>query len=393
MIDNAVISSKKQRPSVKEGMIIDPNDPEKLFSRAEAMTGLRKALLDQSVVSAGGTSSFSPSGFQKVMFDPIKRTGSSAEGPTSVSDWMLKNNLWDPSSPGKEGQLKQRDTVQQLIREMKNVRVAFTAGDFDSALFKNPTPASMFSVSMMGATLGQKSQEMFNKMLTKIGIGTEGGGIGGGIVAAGEGKKVLTSLLFTGKEAYTVQQMVEIMSNPRTMGLMLRELRSDTAPNIFAAINTQLNKTLMTKVKRVQPTVARELGAEDPVGLESEGPSTRETIRQELRQSYSNNPIENFFKSIGDAARTNIYTGQERDQSSLQPPLNEALPPVRQATVPNGVQTATATAPVDPVGTTGIASLGGTSRIDVDKARKLFPNDITFAARGGAISSGIGAFR
>ena len=393
MIDNAVISSKKQRPSVKEGMIIDPNDPEKLFSRAEAMTGLRKALLDQSVVSAGGTSSFSPSGFQKVMFDPIKRTGSSAEGPTSVSDWMLKNNLWDPSSPGKEGQLKQRDTVQQLIREMKNVRVAFTAGDFDSALFKNPTPASMFSVSMMGATLGQKSQEMFNKMLTKIGIGTEGGGIGGGIVAAGEGKKVLTSLLFTGKEAYTVQQMVEIMSNPRIMGLMLRELRKDNAPNIFAAINTQLNKTLMTKVKRVQPTVARELGAEDPVGLESEGPSTRETIRQELRQSYSNNPIENFFKSIGDAARTNIYTGQERDQSSLQPPLNEALPPVRQATVPNGVQTATATAPVDPVGTTGIASLGGTSRIDVDKARKLFPNDITFAARGGAISSGIGAFR
>ena len=112
-----------------------------------------------------------------------------------------------------------------------------------------------------------------------------------------------------------------------------------------------------------------------------------------MRQSYSNNPIENFFKSIGDAARTNIYTGQERDQSSLQPPLNEALPPVRQATVPNGVQTATATAPVDPVGTTGIASLGGTSRIDVDKARKLFPNDITFAARGGAISSGIGAFR
>ena len=417
MIDNAVISSKKQRVSIKEGMIIDSNDPEKLFSRAEAMTGLRKSLLDQSVVSAGGTSSFSPSGFQKVMFDPIKRTGSSTEGSTSLSDWMVKNNLWDPSSPGKVGQLKQRDTVQQLIKEMKNVRVAFTAGDFDSALFKNPTPASMFSVAMMGATLGQKSQEMFNKMLTKIGIGTESGGIGGGIVAAGEGKKVLTSLLFTGKESYTVQQMVEIMSNPRTMGLMLRDLRKENAPNIFAAINTQLNKTFMTKVKRVQPTVARESGEDEPVSIEPETPTLRDTIRESLSQSYSNNPIENFFKSIGDAARTDIYTGQEkstvtppdytrkrgettgprthfRQQSSLQPPPEMALPPqLPQQAVPSGVQTAQA--PVDSVGTAGgIANLAsGPSKIDVNKARQLFPNDITFAARGGAIHRGIGAFR
>ena len=125
MINNAVISSKKQRPDIKDGGIINPNDPEKPFSKAEAMTGLRKALLDQSVVSAGGTSAFSPVGFQKVMFDPIKRTGSTTEGATSVSDWMIKNDLWDPSTPGKEGQIKQRDTVQQLIKEMKNVRSSF----------------------------------------------------------------------------------------------------------------------------------------------------------------------------------------------------------------------------------------------------------------------------
>jgi hypothetical protein len=31
--------------------------------------------------------------------------------------------------------------------------------------------------------------------------------------------------------------------------------------------------------------------------------------------------------------------------------------------------------------------------VDRAKAQQLFPNDITFAARGGAIHSGIGAFR
>ena len=402
MINNAVASSKKQRPDIKEGGIINSADPDNPFSRAEAMTGLRKALLDQSVVSAGGTSAFSPIGFQKVMFDPIKRTGSTTEGASSLSDWMVKNNLWNPAAPGREGQIKQRDNVQQLIREMKNVRVAFSEGDFDSALFKNPTPASMFSVSMMGATLGQKSQEMFNKMLTKIGIGTEGGGIGGGIVAAGEGKKVLTSLLFTGKETFTVQKMVEIMSDPRTMGLMLRDLRKDNAENIFAAINTRLNKSTMTKVRRTQPTVARESGEEDPVIAEPKGPSLRDKIRKTLSQSYSNNLIDNFFESIGDAVRTDIYTGQERSsvkppdytikkdglrgprthfrqQSSLQPSGIGALPLPAGTAASSGVQTAS----VDSAGS-------GISSIDINKARQIFPNDITFAARGGEIRSGIG---
>ena len=384
MINNAVISSKKQRPDIKDGGIINPNDPEKPFSKAEAMTGLRKALLDQSVVSAGGTSAFSPVGFQKVMFDPIKRTGSTTEGATSVSDWMIKNDLWDPSTPGKEGQIKQRDTVQQLIKEMKNVRVAFTEGDFDSALFKNPTPASMFSVAMMGATLGQKAQEGFNKMLSRIGIGTEGSSsIGGGIVAAGEGKKVLTSLLFTGKETYTVQRMVDIMSDPRTMGLMLRELRKDNAENIFSAINERLNKSTMTKVRRIQPTVARESGEDEPVSVEPKGPTFRDTVREGLKSSYSNNPIENLFRFIGDAARTDIYTGKER--SSQKPPSGGVLP--APTPVPSGVQTAS----VDSAGS-GISSLGATTSETMRRGQALFPNDPIFRTfkRGGDVRSGIG---
>jgi len=112
-------------------------------------------------------------------------------------------------------------------------------------------------------------------------------------------------------------------------------------------------------------------------------PERQEQMKQEFYEKYiAPEKAEENVNELLQKAREFLDT---REDASLQLPSRGVLP--APAPVPSGVQTAS----VDSAGSgSQRPQSGGISSIDINKARQLFPNDITFAARGGEMRSGIG---
>ena len=116
--------------------------------------------------------------------------------------------------------------INEALKQINDVDELIATGQIEKALFSNPTGMSIASTRMLGATLGQKSQEQLNNLLKKVGLGTTGGGIGGGMVAAREGSQQLVEILLKQPQQYVTNAMARILATPEILGQMLRQVKS-----------------------------------------------------------------------------------------------------------------------------------------------------------------------
>mgnify|MGYP003126077199 CR=1 FL=1 len=204
-----------------------------IFSKQDALDGLRVLILDEAVHHAGGLGlGFSPTKFFQRLDEPIK--GTLSKENFNLMDFMSENKLIDSGH---------RKDLTAAIARMRGVEDAFAQGAFDDVLFREVKPASLFQARIAGATFGQKAQESFNKLLNKFGIGTSGGGIGGGMIAAEAGSDAVVNFLLRGPQKLRVQQMSQIFNDREALGLLLKDIKTEQdAKEAFEALGTVLSK-------------------------------------------------------------------------------------------------------------------------------------------------------
>tara|TARA_R100001369_G_scaffold92114_1_gene135538 strand:- start:626 stop:4456 length:3831 start_codon:yes stop_codon:yes gene_type:complete len=328
----------------------------------ELQAGFKSALMQQALMRSGGEGgTFDPKTFHAFMFRPSKKMPKN-----TVAELALQNKVFTKG---------EYDRLKFMSTQMLRMQAADMSGKLNDPRFAQEAGAMLdFYYGITGSVIGTTAYDATRGIIGATGSSP------GQLSAASAGQKYIKNIFQNVPALQKLDVLDQVFLNAElTSKLMKNPSSADGVERNRGVVGDFLKTLLFKKGTEMLPYVGRELfedtdNTSDALYLGAPGiPESAERNLEKYRSRIKENRL-----PIG-------------DQSSLQPPLNEALPPVRQATVPNGVQTATA--PVDPVGTTGIASLGGTSSIDVDKARKLFPNDITFAARGGVISSGIGAFR
>ena len=372
--------TKKEAESALSNMPINTEMSERTLSvdREQAMEGFKSSLFEYFVFgNPGGRASKGGSEtIEGIQFNPIqvyndlfekkliaaKAPGSisSKAGLTTMSEFMIKKGV----SSEREMNIT-KAALEKLARIQMGELTGQLATDFAEA-----APLLDFAVSIFGSAVGTRTQSVF----------TGGTGGPGSIIAAGKGAEAARNIFLRMPRTDRMLFAADLLQNPRLLSKMLRQYGTDGQ-------RKGITDSLLDYLKKGGFSV---LPRRIFVGSDEKLEPVADTTTFDPRESSP-------FPAIPRADESELQQ-DSRDQSSLQvrpqpqPPLNEALPPVRQATVPNGVQTATATAPVDPVGTTGIASWGGTSRIDPERARAFFdsPGEIIFAARGGEMRSGIG---
>jgi hypothetical protein len=152
--------------------------------------------------------------------------------------------------------------IQRAVKQMRGVEEAFHTGNLENVLFKNPSLAKTFYARILGATFGQKAQEQVNTLLGRIGLGTTGGGIGGGMVAAETGSTAIQQLLIRGPESQTVKTMSNLFANAELLGPLLKEINDKESADLafktlesgFAALSRQVGRRLPYSLRYVTET-------------------------------------------------------------------------------------------------------------------------------------------
>ena len=200
-----------------------------IFTKAQAREGLRRLILDEAVQYAGGLGlSFSPTKMFNRLNDPIK--GTLSRDDFTLMNFMVKNDLIEP---------KHKTDLDNAIARMRGVEDAYARGDVEEVLFKEVKPVSLFQARILGATAGQKAQEQFNNLLNRFGLGTRGGGIGGGMIAAEAGSEAVVNFLLRGPEKIRVKQMSNLFNDREVLGAALRDIKSENdAKEAFNALGT-----------------------------------------------------------------------------------------------------------------------------------------------------------
>jgi hypothetical protein len=185
------------------------------FTKADALAGLRRAILDNGIYNSGGSGlGFRPAAFEDYLFANVRGTASS--DAFNLVGFMRRNNLIDENHI---------ETIQRSIREMRGIEEAFASGNLDQILFKNPSPSKALAVKFMGLTLGQAAFTKFKDAFKGIGI-DPGGGIGGGMAAATEGRNAVTNLLLLGPETAVGRAMAELFQDPQKLSQVMGEVRT-----------------------------------------------------------------------------------------------------------------------------------------------------------------------
>ena len=238
----------------------------------DARMGLRNAIMDYAVIHSGGSGlSFSPTRLEDQLFAQVK--GVSPNVKFTMMDFMKDNDMVTPEEISK---------IQRAIKQMRGIEDAFHTGDLESVLFKNPSLSKMMYTRMLGATFGQKAQETLNKLLGKIGLGTSGGGMGGGMVAAQSGSEAIQQLLLRGPESMIVKTMSNLLSHADLLGPLLKTITdkksADTAMKAmaegFAGLSRQTGRRLPYILRYAQEEplqeVAPETVLEEPVPVKEQ---------------------------------------------------------------------------------------------------------------------------
>jgi len=204
-----------------------------IYTKQEAREGLRRLILDEAVQYAGGLGlSFSPTKMFNRLNDPIK--GTLTRDDFTLMNFMEQNKLIER---------QHKVDLDSAIARMRGVEDAYAAGDMEEVLFKEVKPISLFQARILGATAGQKAQEQFNNILNKFGIGTRGGGIGGGMIAAEAGSDAVVNFLLRGPEKIRVKQMSNLFNDREILGQALRDIKNEQeAKEAFNALGTAFSK-------------------------------------------------------------------------------------------------------------------------------------------------------
>jgi len=204
-----------------------------MYTKEQAREGLRRLILDEAVQYAGGLGlSFSPTKMFNRLNDPIK--GTLTRDDFTLMNFMTQNSLIDK---------RHKIDLDNAIARMRGVEDAYAKGDMEEVLFKEAKPVSLFQARILGATAGQKAQEQFNNVLNRFGLGTRGGGIGGGMIAAEAGSDAVVNFLLRGPEKIRVKQMSNLFNDREVLGEALRDIKDEKdAKEAFNALGTAFSK-------------------------------------------------------------------------------------------------------------------------------------------------------
>jgi len=178
------------------------------FTKEDVYAGFRNAIFDLARTKAvGGTPGLSGKELKIFFFD--EQPYSKGSEKFKLIDWMEQNKLIS-NKKLKGSDKTYRENLNDVLEQMANVENAFYAGDVDSTLFKNPSPAQLYQAKMIGATLGARGQQQFNEFLGTV-LGTQRNTLGGGMVAAEGGSELAQNILFGIPESKTIEALTEVL--------------------------------------------------------------------------------------------------------------------------------------------------------------------------------------
>ena len=336
---------------VKSRQRIDQAD----LSEADIKAGLRTAMMQEGLMRAGGEAgTFDPKTFYSFMFQPKKGMEN-----TNLAELALKNGVF--TQP-------EFDRLKFMSTQMLRMQAADKAGRLNDPKFAQEAGATLdFYYGITGSALGTGAYQAVQDV-TGLNNST------GALAAASAGRRFVVNLFQNVPAMQNLDVLEQLFTMPEMAGKLLkRPTNAAEANRQSGKLATFLKDTLFKRGTEMLPFVMREAYEEDD--------------NTSYDAMYLGSP------GIPESATSNEKQYIERvkdlsnEQSSLQPLLRRDLPPSTQTAAPSGVQTAS----VDPAGSAAQRpQSGGISSIDINKARQLFPNDITFAARGGEMRSGIG---
>ena len=350
--------------------ILSPEGVE--YTQEQAKAGLRNSVFAYAVTKAGGDRYMNP----KSMFTTLFSTLPNMTGrDVNLMEWMVSKDLMTKEHVS---------GVRQALKEMMNVEEAFKQGKLENVLFKNPTRAKRTSARMLGATLGVRAQQQMNDLLSKVGIGADGNAMGAGMVAGKEGSEMSQDLMLRAPEAAVNKAMVLLMQDPKMFRTLTMELQNDRQN---AANNKLISNFLaqfgFQQLSRRDAVFLRPIVKPEEEYVPYEEPVEGGDEEQAVPASVNTSPVRDALDIRQLQELNPVITDilKRAQQSSLQPLPRRDLPPSTRTAAPRGVRKAS----VDPSGS-------GISRIDPERARAFFdsPGEITFAARGGEMRSGIG---
>lgn len=313
-------------------------------TKADAIEGFRSSLLESIFTKNGQTSlTFSPRAAFDDLFSPIPNS----QNKITVAEWMEENGVMPKADI---------ERMRRFMAEMVKMESFAATGDINlQDVAENVGPAMDFYLRIQGSNLGAGASEML-------------GGGGNDLIARGAGSKLFRNAynkVFSAiPEELKMDSMQAMMKDPELLATLLKRGRTEREQlNIAGRLATLfVEKGLIPATTNTANFFRRQAPA---------------IVRESTESVVDKEPTKYGTESL------NLPIPEE--QSSLQLPSRGVLP--APSPVPSGVQTAS----VDSAGSgSQRPQSGGISSIDINKARQLFPNDITFAARGGEMRSGIG---
>ena len=357
------------------------------INREEALLGFRVSLIEEMLSKSGinaNNGAFSATAAYKNFFEPLPNS----QNNVSVAEWAESKGVMAA------GQL---DNMKKLLGEMAKYEQTLMSGDAQDFedLVKKMGPGLDIALSILGSSAGTRARNVL------VGPGGSGDLIVSGR-AAEAARNAGRTLLEKAPEVARMTMLTKMFEDPELLGALLAKAKTPEKKASFAlkAYNIMLDflEPSSYAYRLVRPALVQDKPEEETSVITEKPdflmgdrkrftvtPERQQQMKQEFYERYvAPEEAEENVDELLQKAREFLDT---REDASLQPLPRRDLPPSTQTAAPSGVQTAS----VDPAGSAAQRpQSGGISSIDINKARQLFPNDITFAARGGEMRSGIG---
>ena len=338
---------------------------EKWSHKRQAKQGFKSSLIGAVLNNAGLSKkgSFSSIKAYETFFQPLKRSDSKL----TLSDWMVENNVMPKEEVNR---------LKGLLTRMAEIDILVASGKSVDA--EDLTTKLGTSVELVASALGSSASSRLFRVLGGDPSGTSSLAVvsRGSTAAVNKAREIMSQM----PAALKTDFFLTVLENPDLAADLLTVAKTTKEKNAIAA--DVANYTLSRFFNWTRPVIpyVPEYGSDVLYDFgEDEQKSGRG--RNRPRRTRASPPPDQLDEKLQKARE--FLDSQE--QSSLQLPSRGVLP--APAPVPSGVQTAS----VDSAGSgSQRPQSGGISSIDINKARQLFPNDITFAARGGEMRSGIG---
>ena len=216
------------------------------FTREQALSGLKSAIINNALVKANNSSGL-PNGdvLHKELFGQTKGVDPSIK--FSLDEFLLQKGL------STEDEIA---GLQKAIKTLRGVEEAFASGDFENVLFKNPSLAKLFYARIAGATAGSALQ---SQMMRLLGLPR----MSGGLIAEQTGSEVVQKVLLRGPETQTIKIMVELFSNPKALAAAMKTIQTKKDLDGAMSVLEKAFAPLARQVGRRMPLVTRSATEEE----------------------------------------------------------------------------------------------------------------------------------